>query len=148
MVMNIHIAKGREIYTTIYPNTQLICDRRTLPFTFGCLLETMTVSDLVKRSFSFCATRIFITFFTKSGNWVRFIQSTLHSVTWRCILVLSSHLLLGVPSGLLLSCILARTRYRILLSPTHATCPPISFKFIWLSEFFYWQKQNIKHFIM
>jgi len=87
----------------------------------------MTVLQLVKEFPSFSATRSFITFSTRSGHlslsWARLIQSTLHPVTWKCVLVLFSHLLLGIPSGLLPSCLPARTRYSTHLSPFHAACP-------------------------
>jgi hypothetical protein len=41
----------------------------------------------------------------------------------RFILILSSHLHLGLPSGLVPSGFPIKTLYKPLLSPTHATCP-------------------------
>ena len=49
--------------------------------------------------------RGFLNAFIKAGHlslsWARLIQSTLpHPISWRSILILSSHLCLGLPSGL------------------------------------------------
>ena len=46
-----------------------------------------------------------------------------HPTSWKSILILSSHLLLGLPSGLLPSGFLTKSLYTPLLSPIHATCP-------------------------
>ena len=43
-------------------------------------------------------------------------------ISWRSILILSSHLSLGLPSGLFPSCFPTQTLYTALLSPIHATC--------------------------
>ena len=50
-----------------------------------------------------------------------------HPTSWRFNLILSSHLRLGLPSGLFPSGIPSYTLYTPLLSPMRATCPPISF---------------------
>ena len=58
-----------------------------------------------------------------SVSWVRSIQSiTPHSTSWRTILLLSSHLSQGLPSGLFPSGFPTKTLYTPLLSPIRATC--------------------------
>jgi len=69
------------------------------------LLEKLTSSQLVKKSPAFHGTRRFITAFTNarhlSLSWASSIQSMPpHPTSWRSILMLSSHLCLGFPSGL------------------------------------------------
>ena len=50
-------------------------------------------------------------------------RSSPHPTSWRSILILSSHLHLGLPSGLFLSGFPAKTLCTPLLSPIRATCP-------------------------
>ena len=46
-----------------------------------------------------------------------------HPTSWRSVLILSTHLHLGLPSGLFLSGFPTKTLYTLLSSPIRATCP-------------------------
>ena len=92
------------------------------------VLEKLTGSHPVKKLPAFYGTRMFITAFTNarylSLSWARSIQSIPpYPTAWRSTLILSSHLWLGLPSGLFPSGFPTKTLYTILLSPIHATCP-------------------------
>jgi hypothetical protein len=70
------------------------------------LLEKLTGLQLVKKFPAFHGTRRFITALTSvrrlSLSWASPIQSTYpHPTSWRSILILSTHLRQGLPSGLL-----------------------------------------------
>jgi len=68
------------------------------------LLDKLTGPQLVKKFPALCGTRRFITTFKTarhlSLSWARSIQSTPPSHSWKSILILSSHLQPGLPSGL------------------------------------------------
>ena len=91
------------------------------------LLEKLTVLQLVKKFPAFYGTRRFITAFTgfrhPSLSWASPIQSTCPQPTSRrSILILSTHLSLGLPSGLFPLGFPTRTLYAPLSSPIRATC--------------------------
>ena len=92
------------------------------------LLEKLTGLQLVKKFPAFHGTRRFITALTSvhhlSLSWATPIQSIYpHPTSWRSILILSTHLRLGLPSGLLPSGFPSKTLYTPLSSPIRATCP-------------------------
>ena len=73
------------------------------------LLEKLTGLQLVKKFPAFHGTRRFITALTNvrhlSLSWAGPIQSRYpHPTSWRSILILSTHLRLGLPSGLHVVC--------------------------------------------
>ena len=88
------------------------------------LLEKLTGLQLV----TFHRTGRFITALTSvrqlSLSWASTIQSKYpHPTSWRSILILSTHLRLGLPSGLLPSGFSSKTLYTPISSPIRATCP-------------------------
>ena len=92
------------------------------------LLEKLTGLQLVKKFPAFHRTRRFITALTNishlSLSWASPIQSIYpNSTSWRSILILSTHLHLGLPSGLLPSGFPTKTLCTPLSSPIRATCP-------------------------
>ena len=97
--------------------------------------------QLVKKFSAFHGTRRFITALTNlrhlSLSWASPIQPTHpHPTSWRSILILSTHLRLGLPSGLLPSGFLTKTLYTPLSSPivtTNTTGKLQSFNFYCIS---------------
>ena len=92
------------------------------------LFQKPTGLQLVKELPAFHGTRRFITALTSvrhlSLSWTSPIQSIYpHPTTWRSILILSTHLRLGLPSGLFPSGFSTKNPYTTLSSPIHATCP-------------------------
>jgi len=71
------------------------------------LLQKLAVPLVVKKFPTFYGTRRFITVFITANHlflsWARSIQSMSPSHSWRSILLLSFHLLVGLPSRLFLS---------------------------------------------
>ena len=105
------------------------------------LLEKLTGLQLVKKFPAFHRTRRFITTLTSvrhlSLSWASLIQSIYpHPTSWRSILILSTHLRLGLPSGLFPSGFPSKTLYTPLSSPICAT-------FFWiLSPTQYWVRSS------
>ena len=101
------------------------------------LLEKLTIPQLVKKFSAFYGTpkahyRVY-----KCPPPVPILSQIIpvhapHSTCWRPILILSSHLCLGLPSDLFPSGFPIKTLYATLLSHMHATCA-ISF-LIWAPE--------------
>ena len=86
------------------------------------LLEKLTSLQLVKKFPAFHGTRKFITALTSvrhlSLSWASPIQCVYpHPTSWRSILILSTHLRLGLPSGLFPSGFPNKTIYTPLSSP-------------------------------
>ena len=92
------------------------------------LFEKLTGLQLVKKFHAFHGTRRFITALTSvrhlSLSWASPIQSTYpHPTSCRSILILSTHLRLGLPSGLFPSAYPTKTLYTPISSPIRASCP-------------------------
>ena len=92
------------------------------------LLEKLTGFQLVKKFPAFHGTWRFITALTSvrhlSLSWASPIQSIYpHPTSWRSILILSTHLRLGLPCGLFPSGFPTKTLYTPLSSPIRTTCP-------------------------
>jgi len=92
------------------------------------LLEKLTGLQLVKKFLAFYGTRRFITALTSVRHLSLSRASPIQSIypqptSWRSVLILSTHLRLGLRSGLLLSGFPSKTLHTPLSSPIRATCP-------------------------
>ena len=110
------------------------------------LPEQLTGLQLVKKFPAFHGTRRFITVFTSvrhlSLSWASPIQSVYpHPTTWRYILILSTHLRLGLPIGLFPSGFPAKTLYTPSPHPYTPHAQPSSF-FSILSPAQYWVRST------
>ena len=124
-----------------HPRTQQL-------LTYLLHVAELTGLQLVKKFPAFYGTRRFITALTKvrhmSLSWASPIQSTYpHPTSWRSILILSTHLRLGLPSGLFPSGFPTKNLYTPLSSPYAPHAQPISF-FSILSPAQYWVR-NTNH---
>ena len=91
------------------------------------LFEKLTGSAASQEIPRLFGTRRFLTVLTSARHlslcWANCIQSSQPPPTsWRSALILSSHLRLGLPSGLLPSGFPIKTLYRSLPTPIRATC--------------------------
>ena len=92
------------------------------------LLQKLPGFQIVKKFPTIYGTRKFITAFTSgrhlSLSWASSIQSIpLHPTSWRSILILSSHLSLSLPSGIVPSGFPTETLFKTLISPIRVTGP-------------------------
>ena len=119
-------------YSPTVPYMAPLCGQGQLPYllTPWCrvLLEKLTGLQLVKKFPAFHGTPRFITALTSvrhlSLSWTSPIQSIYpHPTSWRSVLILSTHLRIGLPSGLFPSGFPTNTLYTPLSSPIRATCP-------------------------
>ena len=106
------------------------------------LLEKLTGLQLVKKFPAFHRSWRFITALTSvrhlSLSWASPIQSIYpHPTSWRSILILSTHLCLGLPSGLFPSGFPTKTLYTPSPHPYAPHAQPISF-FLIVSPAQYW----------
>ena len=97
------------------------------------LLEKLTGLQLVKKFPTFHGTQRFITALTSirhiSLSWASPIQSIYpHPTSWRSVLILSTHLRLGLPSCLLPSGFPSKSKHLYLFYMFHVTCFNLTLK--------------------
>ena len=145
-----HFLHSLPMQLNNYLLTYLLPYLLTYLLTVWCrvLLEKLTGLQLVKKFPAFHGTRRFITAITSlrhlSLSWASPIQSIYpHPTSWRSVLILSTHLRLGLPSGLLPSGFPTKNLYTPLSSPIRATCPA---HLIHISALkFSFRKRSIRH---
>ena len=102
---------------------------------YSRVLEKLPCSQLVKKFSAFCGTWRFIAAYTSachlSLSWARSIQYMPHPTSWRSILILSTHICMGLASGLIPTGFPTKTLYIPHLPPYMLHAPPISFFSIW-----------------
>ena len=103
----LHLRLNHSEYRQLQHTTGMISHLLTYLHTPWCrvLLEQLTGLQLVKKFPAFHEARMFITALTSvrhlSLSWASPIQSIYpHPTSWRSILILSTHLRLGLPTGL------------------------------------------------
>ena len=137
-ILYLSMTKGNSLSSLV-----LIFGLCTYLLTPWCrVLEKLTGLQLVKKLPAFHGTRRFITALTSvrhlSLSWANPIQSIYpHLTSWRSILILSTYLRLGLPSGLFPSGFPTKTLYTPSPHPYAPHAQPISF-FSILSPAQYW----------
>jgi hypothetical protein len=123
--LQVHLSHLHEIIVTIHGVPRLTNQLhnsmdRILP-------EKLIGHELVKKFPAFYGIQSFVTVFIRGRylylSWAISIQSVPNPTYRRYILILSSHLRLGLPRGVLPSAFTTETLHAPLLSPIRATCP-------------------------
>ena len=141
----IRLRHNRSLYSRLSESKHFLSTYLLTPWC-RVLLEKLTGLQLVKKVPAFHGTWRFITALTSvrhlSLSWARPIQSIYpHPTSWRSIITLSTHLRLGLPSGLLPSGFPTKTLYVPSPPPYVPHALPISF-FSNLSPVQYWVKNT------
>jgi hypothetical protein len=129
---NRHLSQAFDMFRIAFPmfrlskpcNFVILCITHTRSW---ALLEKLSIVQLLKNFPTFYGTRRFITVFTRALHWslywARSIQSHPIPISLRSILILSTHLHLGLPSGLFPHGFPTNILYAFLCSPSLAICP-------------------------